>query len=119
MLLHLLASTALLAALAAGPAGAASRPAGHRSAAVLDEDFSRLDVGTGRTWGWKTAAYETCTDNPNDFKLDHLTTWSMNTVLGHLSITATPGRNDRWNTGLLTTGDSCDSGGNGDGRETG
>ncbi|WP_431678260.1 beta-glucanase [Kitasatospora sp. KL5] len=113
MLLHLLASTVLLAALTAGPAGAASRPVGHRSAAVLDEDFSRLDVGTGRTWGWKTAAYETCTDNPNDFKLDHLTTWSTSTVLGHLSITAAPGRHGRWNTGLLTTGDSCGSGGNG------
>jgi hypothetical protein len=80
------------------------------------DTFATLDVGPGRTWGWQTAAYSRCTDssdNPNAWKLDRLTTSALSTASGHLVITATRRPDGAWNTGLLTTGDSCSSGGNG------
>lgn len=79
---------------------------------VFQEDFDHLQVGVNKKWGWKTGAYEFCTTNPKNNKLDNLTTDAMKTVNGKLHIQATPKSNGYWNTGLVTTGDSCDSGGN-------
>ncbi|MFD9123989.1 hypothetical protein, partial [Kitasatospora sp. NPDC059571] len=109
MFVRLLAAAALLCPLAAAPAAAAD----HRSATVLDETFRRLDVGPGRAWGWQSAAYAQCSANPDHWKLDRLTTAALSTARGHLTMTASPRADGQWNTGLLTTGDSCDSGGSG------
>jgi hypothetical protein len=79
---------------------------------VFHDDFSTLSVGPGQNWGWQTAAYQNCVDNPKDAKLDHLTTTALSTDQGYLTITATADPNGSWNTGLITTGDSCNSGGN-------
>jgi hypothetical protein len=114
MFLHVLASAALLCPLAvATPAGAADHAAGRSSTTVLDDTFRRLDLGPGKTWGWQSAAYAQCTSNPGHYKLDHLTTAALGTASGHLTITASPRPDGLWDTGLLTTGDSCDSGGAG------
>ncbi|MFE2414626.1 beta-glucanase [Kitasatospora sp. NPDC059408] len=103
----------VVATCTATPSSAAplSRPV--RDTTVLLERFDTLDVGPGRPWGWKTAAYANCTDNPNSWKQDRLTTDALSTASGHLTITATHPEEGSWNTGLLTTGDSCDSGGSG------
>ncbi|WP_052390540.1 hypothetical protein [Streptomyces sp. NRRL B-24484] len=106
----------LAAALAAAPGGGAHRAAPAPSRTVFIDTFATLDVGPGRTWGWQTAAYSRCTDssdNPNAWKLDRLTTAALSAASGHLVMTATPRPDGAWNTGLLTTGDSCSSGGNG------
>ncbi|MDL4773712.1 hypothetical protein [Actinomadura xylanilytica] len=79
--------------------------------AVLAETFDRLDVGPGRTWGWKSAAYPDCVTNRPNFKLDRLSTSAMSVASGVLTVTAAPQPDGRWQTGLLSTGDSCDSGG--------
>ncbi|WP_051271908.1 hypothetical protein [Shimazuella kribbensis] len=78
---------------------------------VFQEDFDDLQVGSGKKWGWKTAAYEFCTTNPKNNKLDNLTTEAMKIENGNLHIHATPKSNGFWDTGLVTNGDSCDSGG--------
>ncbi|MEV6206781.1 beta-glucanase [Kitasatospora sp. NPDC051914] len=109
MFLRLLTSAALLCSVAAAPAAAAERS----PTTVLDETFRRLDLGPGRTWGWQSAAHSQCITNPGQYKLDHLTTTALSTASGHLTITATRRADGQWNTGLLTTGDSCDSGGAG------
>ncbi|MCU7825133.1 beta-glucanase [Kitasatospora sp. DSM 101779] len=109
MFLRVLTSAALLCSAAAAPAAAAEHP----STTVLDDSFRTLDLGPGRPWGWQSAAYAQCTSNPGHYKLDHLTTTALSTARGHLTITATPRADGRWNTGLLTTGDSCASGGTG------
>ncbi|WP_405013640.1 beta-glucanase [Kitasatospora sp. NBC_01539] len=107
----------LATALAAVPGAAEPRAVTAAvSRIVFVDTFRTLDVGPGRTWGWQTAAYSRCTDssdNPAAWKLDRLTTDALSTASGHLVITATPRPDGAWNTGLLTTGDSCDSGGNG------
>ncbi|MWK40601.1 hypothetical protein GEV43_46205 [Actinomadura sp. J1-007] len=77
------------------------------------EDFTRRDVGPGRRWGWKTAAYPDCLSNPGNFKLDVLSAEALSVRSGELDITATDLGDGRWRTGLVTTGDSCDSGGRG------
>lgn len=88
-------------------------PFGKAKVAFRDT-FDRASIGVGGTWGWKTGAYSgNCTDNPGDFKLDHLTTDALRHENGTLVITAAPAGNGRWNTGLVTTGDSCGSGGSG------
>jgi hypothetical protein len=78
----------------------------------LEEFDDKLQVGKNKKWGWKTGAYEFCTTNPKNNKLDQLTTNAMKTENGYLHIHAKPKKNGYWNTGLVTTGDSCDSGGN-------
>ncbi|BFV55582.1 hypothetical protein KCMC57_up06860 [Kitasatospora sp. CMC57] len=94
-------------------------PPGERPAVVdtriaFSDGFDRLSVGAGGTWGWRSTAYrDGCTDNPQDYKLDHLTPEALRSEGGALVITARPGDAGRWNTGLLTTGDSCGSGGSG------
>jgi hypothetical protein len=115
MILHLLTSVALLcpAAVTAPAAAADAHGAGRRSAALLDDTFRRLDLGPGRTWGWQSAAYAQCTSNPGHYKLDLLTTTELSKAGGRLTITASPRPDGQWNTGLLTTGDSCGSGGSG------
>ncbi|GAA2750638.1 hypothetical protein GCM10010440_59710 [Kitasatospora cinereorecta] len=81
---------------------------------VFRDTFDRASVGGGGTWGWKTGAYSgNCTDNPGDFKLDHLTPDALRVDNGTLVITARPAADGRWDTGLVTTGDSCGSGGSG------
>lgn len=79
---------------------------------VFQEEFDDLQVGENKKWGWKTGAYEFCTTNPKNNKLDNLTTDAMKTADGSLHIQAVPKENGYWDTGLVTTGDSCDSGGN-------
>jgi hypothetical protein len=81
---------------------------------VFEENFDVLEVGEDKKWGWKTGAYEFCTTNPKNNKLDHLTTNAMQIEDGQLHIQASPKQNGfgYWDTGLVTTGDSCDSGGN-------
>ncbi len=100
---------ATIAAQAGAVAHADRRPP---SDVVFSDDFDTLSVGQGRDWGWQTAAYAQCVTNPNDAKLDHLTTDALSTDEGYLTITATRREDGYWNTGLITTGDSCDSGGN-------
>lgn len=80
---------------------------------IFHEDFNSLHVGPGKKWGWKTGAYRYCTRNPDNDKRDQLTTDAMKIKEGTLHIKATPNPDGYWNTGLVTTGDSCDSGGNG------
>ncbi|MEV7024996.1 beta-glucanase [Kitasatospora sp. NPDC093558] len=111
MLLATAVTTAVL--LAAVPAGAA--PAAPRSddTTVLLDRFATSDLGPGQRWGWKSGAYAHCTDNPNSWKLDRLTQDALSTTDGHLTITASHRPDGAWDTGLLTTGDSCGSGGDG------
>ncbi|MEU9126658.1 beta-glucanase [Kitasatospora sp. NPDC048540] len=117
--LLLAAAITVSASLATAPAQAATTSAALTAArqlatrSVLAEDFRTLDLGPGHAWGWQTGAYAQCTENPNSWKYDRLTTDSLSTASGHLVITATPQPDGRWNTGLVTTGDSCDSGGSG------
>ncbi|WP_157537992.1 LamG domain-containing protein [Kitasatospora azatica] len=86
---------------------------------AFSDTFRSLDLGPGHTWGWQTGAYQNCADNQHDFKLDRLTESAFSTNGGRLTITATPGPDGAWNTGLLTTGDSCDTGGDGTEMRTG
>jgi hypothetical protein len=95
------------------PAGVESLATPTRGRPVLLERFSTLDVGPGRAWGWQSASYANCTDNPDSWKYDRLTRSSLSTAPGHLVVTATHRDDGNWDTGLLTTGDSCDSGGSG------
>ncbi|WP_308287144.1 hypothetical protein [Actinomadura parmotrematis] len=87
--------------------------------AVLAEDFARPRIGPDRRWGWKSGAYPDCPTNPADFKLDRLTRSALATADGVLTVTATPqqaaatAQAERWRTGLVSTGDTCASGGNG------
>jgi len=106
-------SIALLACLCVQPplAGAVEdNPASGQI--VFNEDFQDLQVGVGKTWGWKSASYEYCTRNPKNDKYDNLTTDAMKVQDGNLNIQATKNQEGTWDTGLVTTGDSCDSGGN-------
>jgi hypothetical protein len=108
-----LASLALLASLCIQPLLAEAvedNPA--KGEIVFNEDFQDLQVGENKKWGWKTGAYEFCTRNPKNNKYDNLTTDAMKVIDGNLHIKATKNQDGSWNTGLLTTGDSCDSGGN-------
>jgi len=116
------------------PPASADRPAGGRSAwsawprvytsspppqgqtagralAFSEEFDGPLDIPG--TWGWKTGAYEFGDRNPNHYKRDRLTKDSLTVAAGALTITATRRDDFYWNTGLLTTGDSWGSGGNG------
>lgn len=99
----------------AEPSGAtyslAALTAGRRL--VFDEEFDRLRLGPGRRWGWRSGSYADCVTNPGGFKLDVLTPVALSVADGMLRVTATPLPDGRWRTGLLTTGDSCDSGGRG------
>ncbi|MGA5816354.1 beta-glucanase [Kitasatospora sp. NPDC094028] len=99
--------------LTAFPAGAARIAAQTRASSALLERFGTLSLGPGQRWGWQSAAYANCTENPHSWKLDRLTTDALSTDSGHLTVTATHRQDGAWNTGLLTTGDSCDSGGSG------
>ncbi|TWE16757.1 hypothetical protein FB465_1748 [Kitasatospora atroaurantiaca] len=83
---------------------------------VLAERFTTLDLGPGRLWGWQSTAYSRCTDNddnPDSWKLDRLTPDALSTARGYLTITATAHPDGHWDTGLLTTGESCGTGGDG------
>jgi hypothetical protein len=84
-----------------------------QSETVLDERFQRLDLGPQGAWGWQSAAYPGCIENPNGGKLDHLVATAASSKQGYLVITATARSDGQWNTGLVTTGDSCGSGGSG------
>ncbi len=111
--LAMAATTAATSAAVPAPApAAAAAPRTQRTTVLLDR-FDTLDLGPGRRWGWQTAAYADCTYNPNSWKLDRLTTDALSTADGHLTVTAQHRADGNWNTGLLTTGDSCDSGGSG------
>ncbi|WP_327069488.1 beta-glucanase [Kitasatospora sp. NBC_01250] len=103
-------STATVAG--AAPGAGTSAPFAAATVAFTD-DFHTLDVGPGHTWGWQTGAYQDCVDNQHDFKLDHLSESALSAAGGHLTITASPRPDGNWDTGLLTTGDSCDTGGDG------
>ncbi|MCX5213272.1 beta-glucanase [Kitasatospora sp. NBC_00240] len=108
-----LLALALIGATAATQAGTlAHADQRARSDIVFSDTFEDLSVGRGHDWGWQTAAYAQCVSNSNDAKLDHLTTSALSTDNGYLTITATRRPDGLWNTGLITTGDSCDSGGN-------
>ncbi|RKE18828.1 hypothetical protein [Streptomyces sp. TLI_171] len=106
-------ATGLSVALVPIPAAAAAPSTPAQDRPVLVERFGNLDVGPGRTWSWQSAAYANCTENPDSWKLDRLTRSALSVHQGHLLVTATHRDDGAWNTGLLTTGDSCDSGGNG------
>lgn len=106
-------AVAVVATLITAPAEAVPVAAPARSTSVLLERFATLHTGPGTPWGWQSAAYANCTDNPNSWKLDRLTTDALSTAAGHLTITATHRADGNWNTGLLTTGDSCGTGGSG------
>ncbi|MFJ9771655.1 beta-glucanase [Kitasatospora sp. NPDC101157] len=112
-LLVALAMAATTAATSAAAPAAAVAVAPRSQHTVLLDRFTALDLGPGRRWGWQTAAYANCTDNPNSWKLDRLTTDALSTAAGHLTVTAQHRADGNWDTGLLTTGDSCDSGGSG------
>jgi len=77
---------------------------------VFSEPFTSLNIP--KKWGWQTGAYEFCRTNPKYDKRDYLTTTSMSVANGVLTTTATRRDAYYWNTGLLTTGDSCSTGGN-------
>ncbi|GAA4056454.1 hypothetical protein [Nonomuraea soli] len=62
-------------------------------------------------WGWQTGAYPDCRTNPDNNKLDLLSKRALAFSRGRLRITASKARDGRWQTGLVTTGDSCGSGG--------
>ncbi|MEE1787719.1 beta-glucanase [Streptomyces sp. SP17BM10] len=115
MAIRLLLATAVtaVATLTTAPAGAAPVAPPPGDTTVLLERFDALDLGPGRRWGSQTAAYTNCTDNPNSWKSDRLTPDALSTASGHLTVTATHRADGNWDTGLLTTGDSCDSGGTG------
>jgi hypothetical protein len=127
-----LALTALVWGVGASPAvhprsrtQAASRPAAAQPvpevltgrAEVFREDFDQLRLGT--VWGWQSAAYSRCTSNPGQHKLDLLTRTALTVAQGVLTITARPGPQGAWTTGLLSTGDTCSSGGDGFQERTG
>ncbi|MBV6696109.1 beta-glucanase [Kitasatospora aureofaciens] len=112
-----LATALMLSPLAAGAPAASDdwveTPYGWSRIAFTDR-FQRLDVGPGRTWGWQTGAYrDDCRGNTHDFKSDYLTPTALSAADGRLTITARPAADGRWDTGLITTGDSCDTGGSG------
>ncbi|POM26761.1 hypothetical protein BTM25_11680 [Actinomadura rubteroloni] len=94
-----------------GPGGRPYAPS--RGRVPLHDTFERLDLGTGRRWGWRSAAYPDCTTNRKNFKLDSLSRAALSTPSGRLAVTASPLPGGRWRTGLLSTGDSCGSGGDG------
>lgn len=79
---------------------------------VLLDRFESLAAGPGRTWSTDSLAFACLPTNPGDFKLDHLTPEALATDAGHLTITATPRSDGHWSTGLLTTDNTCDNGGN-------
>ncbi|WP_327085046.1 hypothetical protein OIE66_22040 [Nonomuraea sp. NBC_01738] len=93
-------------------ASGAFDPARGREVALHDT-FSELRVGPGQPWGWKSGAYPGCVTNPGNFKLDALSAKALRVSSGALTITASQQRSQRWRTGLITTGDSCGSGGRG------
>ncbi|QMU75804.1 hypothetical protein GXW83_08680 [Streptacidiphilus sp. PB12-B1b] len=93
------------------PAVLAGRPV------VFREEFDTLRLGP--VWGWQTAAYARCTSNPGQHKLDLLTRSALSVAQGVLTITARPGPRGQWTTGLLSTGDTCSSGGDGVRERTG
>ncbi|GAA2747525.1 MULTISPECIES: beta-glucanase [Kitasatospora] len=99
--------------LAGHPAAAAEPPAVPGDRVVFSDRFDSLSTGPDGTWGWQSSAYADCTTNPGSWKKDRLARSALDTADGHLVITATPRSDGRWDTGLLTTGDSCRSGGNG------
>lgn len=87
---------------------------------VFVADFRPDSLGTPSGWGWQSGAYSRCTSNPGEHKLDVLTRSSAFAMQdGALTITAHPRPDGQWNTGLLTTGDSCSSGGSGFQERTG
>ncbi|WBP89125.1 LamG domain-containing protein [Kitasatospora cathayae] len=98
---------------AAVPTAAVTAAARSNDTTVLLDRFTSLDLGPGRPWGWQSAAYAKCTENPDSWKLDRLTRDALSTADGHLTVTAQHRADGKWETGLLTTGDSCDSGGSG------
>lgn len=85
--------------------------------AAFQSDFSTLGLGTA--WGWQTGAYAKCTTNPGQFKRDVLTREALTVSGGVLTFTARPGSGGSWTTGLVTTGDSCSTGGSGVTERTG
>ncbi|MEU5881183.1 hypothetical protein [Spirillospora sp. NPDC047279] len=80
---------------------------------MLVERFGEPGLGPPGRWGWKTGAYPGCVSNPRDHKLDRLSARALATSSGVMTITARPQGDGGWRTGLLTTGDSCGSGGSG------
>jgi len=81
--------------------------------------FRPDDLGVHGQWGWQSGAFSRCTSNPGDHKLDVLTRSALGMQGGAVTITAYPRPDGRWNTGLLTTGDSCSTGGSGFQERTG
>lgn len=86
-------------------------PAASKTLVFAEEFDGPLEIPN--KWGWKTHAYEFGDRNPNAYKRDWLTLDSMTVAESVLTITATRRDDFYWYTGLLTTGDSADSGGNG------
>ena len=112
----LLSPLLALTVCSAGAAAARSKPAGlpvKGRHLVFDEEFEQLRVGPGRTWGWQTGAYAGCDLNRGNHKLDLLTRDALSVSGGVLTITARHRSDGLWDTGLLTTGDSCGTGGSG------
>jgi hypothetical protein len=115
----LLSQALLLATCAADSSAGRNGPPLKGRHAVFGDDFDNLRVGPGRTWGWQTGAYARCRTNPGGHKVDHLTRSALAVSDGVLTITASRRSDGRWNTGLITTGDSCGTGGNGFAERTG
>ena len=86
---------------------------------VFDDEFQQLRIGPGETWGWQTGAYAKCDSNRGNHKLDLLTRDALSVRDGVLTITARRRSGGLWSTGLLTTGDSCGTGGGGFTERTG
>ncbi|MCD0485069.1 beta-glucanase [Streptacidiphilus sp. ASG 303] len=93
-------------------------PMAGRHAAFGDE-FDGLSLGEGARWGWQSGAYADCDSNKKNHKLDLLSPDAVSVDGGVLDITARKRDDGLWETGLLTTGDSCGSGGNGFTERTG
>ncbi|WP_051943951.1 LamG domain-containing protein [Streptacidiphilus rugosus] len=82
-----------------------------RQRLVFAADFR--PAALGRQWGWQSGSFADCRTNPGDHKLDVLTRSALRFDGGSLTITASPRGDGSWNTGLITTGDSCSTGGSG------
>ncbi|MFJ6213790.1 beta-glucanase [Streptomyces sp. NPDC092296] len=117
-LLALAVSTAWSAGTATAARRGAALPVKGKQQALRDE-FEQLDLGDDGTWGWQSGAYSGCDTNRGNHKLDRLTPDALSVDDGVLDITARRAADGMWETGLLTTGDSCGSGGNGFTERTG
>lgn len=106
------------AVLLSCPAATAAARGGHTAVAGRRLVFT-ADFAEQGQWGWQSGAYSHCVTNPHQHKLDDLTRAALSAHHGALTITARPGPDGLWNTGLVTTGDSCSTGGSGFQERTG